>query len=184
MSTLKVAGFCAILEFGPGMVAQLEGGSRVEEGEDEMVEEPAMRNGAWRARLVFRAGGVLMAALVVSVLVVNTFPGGGGERWDLRASPVSLTEEANAAIGNFILPGVPPPAPSTFRRAHRAFHNTPAHVDPPALTVGENESLLNLSRRTVNSRCPERARNEGSTGPKRLDDTRCRWTCHPCHPPL
>ena len=45
------------------------------------------------------------------------------------------------------------------------------------------ESLLNLRRRTVhlrqrtvNLRRPERARNEGSTGPKRLDDTRC-TTC-------
>ena len=34
----------------------------------------------------------------------------------------------------------------------------------------EIESLLNLCRRTVNLRRPERARNEGSTGPKRLDD--------------
>ena len=126
--TLKVAGFYSGILV--GMVAQLEGGSRVVEEEEEMVEEPAMRNGAWRARLVFRAGGALMAALVVSVLVVNTFPGGGGERWDLRASPVALTEEANAAIGNFILPGVTHPAPSTFRLIHRAFHNTPAHVDP------------------------------------------------------
>ena len=32
------------------------------------------------------------------------------------------------------------------------------------------KSLLNLRRRTVNLRHPERARNEGSTGPKRLDD--------------
>ena len=40
-----------------------------------------------------------------------------------------------------------------------------------AETMGllETESLLNLRRRTVNSRRPERARNEGSTGPKRLD---------------
>jgi len=97
------------------MVAQLEGGSRVEEEEEAMVDEPATRNGAWRARLVFRGGGALMAALVVAVLVANTVPGGGGGRWDLRASPVSLAEEANAAIGNYILPGVPPPAPSRER---------------------------------------------------------------------
>ena len=35
-------------------------------------------------------------------------------------------------------------------------------------THTERESLLNLSRRTVNFRRPERARNEGSTGPKGL----------------
>ena len=38
----------------------------------------------------------------------------------------------------------------------------------------ERESLLNLWRRTVKLRRPERARNEGSTEPKRLDDTRCK----------
>ena len=37
----------------------------------------------------------------------------------------------------------------------------------------ERESLLNLCPRTVNPRRPERARNEGSTGPIRPDDTRC-----------
>jgi hypothetical protein len=35
----------------------------------------------------------------------------------------------------------------------------------------QRESLSNLSRRNVNFRRPERARKEGSTGPKRLDDT-------------
>ena len=35
-------------------------------------------------------------------------------------------------------------------------------------------SLLNWWRRTVNLRRPERARHEGSTGPKRLDDTPCK----------
>ena len=37
----------------------------------------------------------------------------------------------------------------------------------------KRESLLNVCRRTVNLRRPERARNEGTTGPERLDDTRC-----------
>ena len=37
----------------------------------------------------------------------------------------------------------------------------------------ERRSLLNLSRQSVSCRRPERARNEGSTGPKRPDDTRC-----------
>ena len=37
----------------------------------------------------------------------------------------------------------------------------------------EGKSLLDLKRRTVNFRRPGRARNEGPTGPKRLDDTRC-----------
>ena len=32
--------------------------------------------------------------------------------------------------------------------------------------------MLNLSRQTANLRRPERARNEGSTGPTRLDNTR------------
>ena len=36
-----------------------------------------------------------------------------------------------------------------------------------------NESSLNVCRRTVNLRRPERARNEGSTGPNRLDDALC-----------
>ena len=40
--------------------------------------------------------------------------------------------------------------------------------------IFDRESLLNLWRRTVNLRRPERAWNEGSTGPKRLDDTRCK----------
>jgi len=35
------------------------------------------------------------------------------------------------------------------------------------------EYLLHLCRRTVNLRRPERARNEGTTGLKRLDDTQC-----------
>ena len=46
---------------------------------------------------------------------------------------------------------------------------------PPAFAAcaqGERESLLDLLRRTVNLRLPERARHEASTGPKRLDDTR------------
>ena len=38
----------------------------------------------------------------------------------------------------------------------------------------ERESVLNLWRRAVNLRPPERARNEWSTGPKSLDDTRCK----------
>jgi len=37
----------------------------------------------------------------------------------------------------------------------------------------ERDCFLDLWRRTVNLRRPEKARNEGSTGPKRLDDTRC-----------
>ena len=37
----------------------------------------------------------------------------------------------------------------------------------------KNESLLNLSRRTVHWKCPEKARNERCTGPSRLHDTRC-----------
>ena len=42
---------------------------------------------------------------------------------------------------------------------------------PPA--AQENGSSMILLRRTVHLRRPDRARNEGSTGPKRLDDTRC-----------
>ena len=34
-------------------------------------------------------------------------------------------------------------------------------------------SLLNMWRRTVNFRRPERARNEGYTGPEGLNDTQC-----------
>ena len=68
--------------------------SRVDVEEEEMVEEPAMVNGGWRARLVFRTGGALMAALVVAMLVANTVPGGNGRRSDLSASPVALTEAA------------------------------------------------------------------------------------------
>ena len=46
---------------------------------------------------------------------------------------------------------------------------------PSPQIIGEKkEFLLNLWRRTVNLRRPERARNEGTTGPKRLDDTRRR----------
>ena len=40
----------------------------------------------------------------------------------------------------------------------------------------ERESSLDLWRQTVNLRRSERARNEGSVGPKRLDDTR--WTTY------
>ena len=36
-----------------------------------------------------------------------------------------------------------------------------------SLVREERASVLNLKRRTVNSRRPERARNEGSTGPKK-----------------
>ena len=43
------------------------------------------------------------------------------------------------------------------------FYDT---VPPPP----ERESILNLCRPTVNLRRPERSRNEGTTGPKRLDD--------------
>ena len=42
------------------------------------------------------------------------------------------------------------------------------------MSVEKREFALNLGGRTVNSRRPERARTEGSTGPKRLDDTRCK----------
>ena len=45
---------------------------------------------------------------------------------------------------------------------------------PPEHSAEMRESLLNLRRRTVNLGRPERARNEGSTGSKRLDDTRCK----------
>ena len=41
------------------------------------------------------------------------------------------------------------------------------------LSRGERKSLLNLWRRTVNVRRPKRAPSEGTTRPKRLDDTRC-----------
>ena len=53
--------------------------------------------------------------------------------------------------------------------------------------------MLNLCRRTVSSRRPGRAQNEGSRGHKRLDDTRCttyrrrinyrteKLTCQPAH---
>ena len=51
------------------------------------------------------------------------------------------------------------------RRSQRASLPLPA--------TQENESSLNLRRRTVNLRRPEWARNEGSVGPKRFDDTRC-----------
>jgi len=44
-------------------------------------------------------------------------------------------------------------------------------VHPPSRL--QRESLLDLSRRTVYLRRPDRARKEGSTGPNRLDDTRC-----------
>ena len=57
-------------------------------------------------------------------------------------------------------------------RAH-ALHNANRRDFSRRTHCTENESLLNLRRRTVNLRRPERARNEGSRGPKRLDDTRC-----------
>jgi len=44
--------------------------------------------------------------------------------------------------------------------------------DPTRGLRVERESSLNLCRRTVNLRRPERARNEGTTGPQGLDDTR------------
>ena len=45
-----------------------------------------------------------------------------------------------------------------------------------ARAPAERESLLNLCR-TVNLRRPERARNEGTTRPQRLDDTRPARAC-------
>jgi hypothetical protein len=48
---------------------------------------------------------------------------------------------------------------STSFRAHRAF---PTH---PVASCEEREYLLSVCRRTVNSRRPERARNEGWRGP-------------------
>ena len=39
----------------------------------------------------------------------------------------------------------------------------------------KREYILNLRRRTVKSRRPGRARNEGSTGPKGLDNARCTY---------
>ena len=62
--------------------------------------------------------------------------------------------------------------------------NRPPHLNLPFTTEGaiyptvEREWNLNLRRRTVNLRRPERVRNEGSTGPKRLDDTRCKTYEH------
>ena len=47
------------------------------------------------------------------------------------------------------------------------------HRDLTPPPIGLQKSLLNLWRRTVNLRRAERARNEGTTGPNRLDDTRC-----------
>ena len=46
-------------------------------------------------------------------------------------------------------------------------------IDSFRSKLGGGESLLNLWRRTVDLRRPDRARNEGTTGPRRLDDTRC-----------
>ena len=51
---------------------------------------------------------------------------------------------------------------------------------PGLPTQEKNESLLNLQRRTVNLRRPERARNEGYTGPTGLDDTTHRVASAPC----
>ena len=47
-------------------------------------------------------------------------------------------------------------------------------TNPHSATHGEGKSLLHVWRRTVNLRRPARARNKGSAGPKRLDDTRCK----------
>ena len=44
----------------------------------------------------------------------------------------------------------------------------------PSAPDHKGESLLNLWRRTVHLRRPERARIEGCTGLKRLNDTRCK----------
>ena len=41
------------------------------------------------------------------------------------------------------------------------------------ISSGRERIFIELRRRTVNVRRLERARNEGTTGPKRLDDTRC-----------
>ena len=45
------------------------------------------------------------------------------------------------------------------------------------------ECSLYVSRRTMEFRRSERARNEGTTGPKRLDDTRCTTYQRPPKPP-
>jgi hypothetical protein len=104
------------------MVAvNLEGGSRVEEAEVIAAQEPAMRSGSWRVRLVFRSGAVVMGTLAVVVLSVGGSRSGVTSIWDLRAPRSSLAEEANAAMGNYILSGQPPDSSDTnahcFERA-------------------------------------------------------------------
>jgi hypothetical protein len=60
-----------------------------------------------------------------------------------------------------------------YQVADRDARATAARCTFPHAPAQEGESLLKLRRRTVNLRRPERARNEGSTESKRLDDTRC-----------
>ena len=59
-------------------------------------------------------------------------------------------------------------------------------LPPRSPLSSKKESLLNSWRRTVNLRRPDRARDEGTTGLKRLDDTRCttyKPRLLPTHPP-
>ena len=63
--------------------------------------------------------------------------------------------------------------PATTRECCRGPSTSSVASLAAALKSGaENESLLNLCRRTVNLRRPERARNEGSTGPERVGTPR------------
>ena len=58
------------------------------------------------------------------------------------------------------------PTSATCRRSRRSRARPRARPAPRDRTCPERKSLLNLCRRTVNLRRPERARNEGFTGPK------------------
>ena len=67
---------------------------------------------------------------------------------------------------------VPVEPPGSLARSARSSATSPL-VPRQASPLKKKEYLLNLRRRTVTSRSPERARKEGCTGPKRLNDTPC-----------